>query len=1329
MPGMKALGDLLGDSPGIRAVRDKIARLLERPTDSRRLPPILIQGETGSGKGLLARMLHRTGPRPDGPFVDVNCAAIPETLLEAEMFGFERGAFTDARRSKPGLFQAAHRGTIFLDEIGLLPEALQAKLLKVLEDRSVRRLGATRDEPLDVWILTATNEDLRGAIRQRRFREDLYHRLAVLTVTLPPLRERGDDIVALAEHFLARVCADYGVPARTLTADAHTALRAYPWPGNVRELSNVMERAMLQSAGELITAEQLGFAETVAAPAARPEAVSLHDAMREHLVEVLTQTSWNISRTAALLGISRNTLRARMDKYGLREREGAPKPAPRARAAPTVSPMRAAPAVSAPPAATSLAASPTSGRRWERRRVALLRAALVPPGTPDAALETARALELLVDKVHTFGGRMEGLGPIGLAAVFGIEAGGDAADRAAHAALAIVKAIERARREERSEVGVRVGVHATAVLVGSRSGDADLDMDERRGLWPLLDELIERAPLDGILVTAEAARLLTRRFELTPGPAPIGHRPTHVLVGRERTGLGLGGRVGELVGRRQELDLLQSCLALAIGGQGQVVGLVGDAGIGKSRLIFELHQTLPADSVTYFEGHCPAYGADMPYLPVLEVLHAACGLDDLDTPEQMRAKVESVLADLGVDVGASAPYLLRLVGVKPGTETLAELQPDALKPRLLDAFRQLLLRMARRRPLVVVVDDLQWIDRASEECLSALAASAGAAPLLLLTTYRSGYRPPWIERSYATQVALRPLPPADSRRLLQALGADHLDAGLEERILAKAEGNPFFLEELARALRERQGDEPPSAIPDTIQDVLLARIDRLAPDDRALLHTASVVGEDLSLDLLQAVTGDPPAAVAAAVGRLVAAEFLIEDAGAAGNELMFRHALTQEVAYASVPVDRRRAVDTRVVEALERLHAGRLEQYVDRLGHHAFRGELWECAVGYLRQAGNQAAARSAHREAVTGFERALLALDRLPRPSEALERAIDLRFDLRTSLTPLAEYGRLGGVLREAEAIAESIGDRRRLARVSAYVSDYFRLMGDPERAIAAGLRALDIARADGDFALEVITNTYLGLAFYTRAEHARAMEFFRANVSRLVGDVERHLLGMAQLPAVHSRAWLAACLADLGDFEEAAALAREAVAIAEAANHLLSRAVAAFATGYTAFRRGAGVDAVSPLEQSLAIVRESGIGLWLPTVGAALGLAYVATGRVPEAVAVLEEVAEHETRMRRVGSHAARLAALSEAYLAAGRTADARATAGRALELARGHGERGYEAAATRMLGAIAAAAGDPAAAAAHYAGAIALARALGLRPLLAACETEAAALDPRR
>src|SRR3989475_1426862 len=373
---MRTVGSLqeyIGDSRGIEAIRERVEGWFQRQGDVRRLPPVLIEGETGTGKGLLARMIHRAGPRSDGPFVDVNCAAIPETLLEAEMFGFERGAFTDARRAKPGLFQTANRGTIFLDEVGLLSEALQAKLLKVREERSVRRLGATRDEPIDVWILTATNEDLRAAIQRRRFREDLYHRLAVLSLTLPPLRQRAGDVVTLAEHFLSRACADYGVSSKTLAADARAALLAYAWPGNVRELANLMERVALLSSEPQVRAGALGLPDAAAAPASAPAGSSLDDAVRDRVADVLTQTSWNISRTAALLGISRNTLRARIEKYGLRQGEtpAASTPTPPRRPEPRRArpePPPAEPSPLEPPRPALATASSPTPLRWERRR-------------------------------------------------------------------------------------------------------------------------------------------------------------------------------------------------------------------------------------------------------------------------------------------------------------------------------------------------------------------------------------------------------------------------------------------------------------------------------------------------------------------------------------------------------------------------------------------------------------------------------------------------------------------------------------------------------------------------------------------------------------------------------------------------------------------------------------------------------------------------------------------------------------------------------------------------------------------------------------------------
>src|SRR5690349_23673353 len=286
---MEEMADLLGESPAIKAVREKLRQLLERQPAGRRLPAILIQGETGTGKGLVARLVHRLGPRRGGPFVDINCPAIPETLLEAELFGFERGAFTDARHAKPGLFHTAHRGTLFLDEVGLLPASVQAKLLTVLEARTVRRLGSTKPEAVDVGVVSATNTDLREAVRERRFRDDLYHRLAVITVDLPPLRERARDVLLLAERFLARACADYGLSPKRLDASAQAGLLAYPWPGNIRELGNVIERAALFTEAAVITGVMLEplVAErrlpAAPAPGASAGAVTPEEAMRQYL--------------------------------------------------------------------------------------------------------------------------------------------------------------------------------------------------------------------------------------------------------------------------------------------------------------------------------------------------------------------------------------------------------------------------------------------------------------------------------------------------------------------------------------------------------------------------------------------------------------------------------------------------------------------------------------------------------------------------------------------------------------------------------------------------------------------------------------------------------------------------------------------------------------------------------------------------------------------------------------------------------------------------------------------------------------------------------------
>jgi len=221
------------------------------------VPTVLLQGETGTGKGLVARIIHDSGPRARGPFIDVNCAAIPDTMLEAELFGYEAGAFTDAKRAKSGLFEAAARGTLFLDEIDALPLLLQSKLLKAVEAKRIRRLGAVAEHAVDVKLIAATQADLQARVAEGRFRLDLYHRLSVLLLALPPLREREEDILQLASQFLQQYATGHGLPPKRLSQEAEAWLLRYPWPGNVRELSHLMERVTLLHREAIIDASIL----------------------------------------------------------------------------------------------------------------------------------------------------------------------------------------------------------------------------------------------------------------------------------------------------------------------------------------------------------------------------------------------------------------------------------------------------------------------------------------------------------------------------------------------------------------------------------------------------------------------------------------------------------------------------------------------------------------------------------------------------------------------------------------------------------------------------------------------------------------------------------------------------------------------------------------------------------------------------------------------------------------------------------------------------------------------------------------------------------------
>jgi DNA-binding NtrC family response regulator/tetratricopeptide (TPR) repeat protein len=1251
---MDPLEALVGESREIASLRARVARLLAGLGD-RRPPAILIEGETGTGKGLLARAIHRAGPRADGPMVDVNCAAIPETLLEAEMFGYERGAFTDARQAKRGLLEAAHRGTLFLDEVGLLSGTVQAKLLTALEDRQVRRLGGTRSEPVDVWILAATSEDLAAARRDGRFQEALYHRLSLVTFHLPPLRERGRDVLLLAERFLAQACADYGLRDKRLAPDAEAALLAYPWPGNVRELANVIERVTLLEEDPVVTARHLGLGApgvppAPAAAARRAERRSAAEDLRwslgpGDLLEALRQASWNVSRAAERLGIPRNTLRYRMEKYRLQPET--PEAEEAAAETPGAAPSAGTPA---PPRAERPTAPPA---RWERRRVTLLRAALSPSAAHPAP-DRYDGLDMIVGKIGIFGGRLEELSANGIIAAFGLEPVEDAPRRAAHAALAIQKAAGRVRAAADAG-GIKLGLHVGEFVVGQAGGAPEIVLEDKQAAWAVLESLVDHTAPDTITVSETVVPFLYPRFELAPVEAPAGGPPgARRLLGLDPAALESGRRLARFVGRAREIELLQAQRAAATRGRGQVVGIVGEAGLGKTRLLAEFRRSL-GESATYLEGHCVSYGSTIPYLPLADLVREHCGLRDVDGADVVAGKLSERLAELGMSPDG-VPYLLHLLGLKDEADRLAAVSPEAIQAGIFDTLRQLSLRASRQQLLVVAIENLHWIDKPSEEYLAGLVQELGGAPLLVLATYRPGYRPPWIDKSYATQIALHPLAAPESLMLVGSVLQDQVAVpeSVTRAILERAEGNPLFLEELTLAMTEAGEGAPALAVPATIQDVLLARISRLPEGPRWLLQTASVVGREVSRRLLRAVWAGP-GVVEAHLRELTRLEFVYEQAGGDEPVYLFKHALTREVAYGSLLPERRRDLHAATARALETLYADRLDEIQGRLAHHYARAEDAVKAVPALIRVAERAVRGYAHVEAVSILREATQLADRLS--AGARDRALlDLALREARSLYFLGGFREALDRLLHHEDRVEGLRDPTLAGPYAFWVGHTYSHLGDHERADRAARRAIAEAERCGDTATLGQARYVLSRGCFWAGRYAEGVAEGQQAVALLGRTAERWWLGAAHWGVAFNYGFL-------GEFGRALAESRQAQVIGEEIGDPRLQTYAAWTTGWLRASMGdwrAGIEACrQSLERSPDPVNTADALSFL-------GGAYLEQGDAGQAIEVLAQAVHEWGRFQHRPMLGWFTTLLGEAHLVNGDLARARELATQGLEIA---------------------------------------------------------------
>src|SRR5262245_22433050 len=702
-------------------------------------------------------------------------------------------------------------------------------------------------------------------------------------------------------------------------------------------------------------------------------------------------------------------------------------------------------------------------------------------------------LERMMDAVHRYEGTVNQVMGDGIMALFGAPlAHEDHAVRACYAALDMQAAMRRytdeVRRAHGVEVQIRVGLNSGEVVVRAIRNDLHTDYTALGQTTHLAARMEQLATPGSIRLTADTLRLAEGYIAVKPlGPVPVKglEQPIDVyeMTGagpiRSRLHAAAARGLTRFVGRESEFEALRQALARAAVGHGQVIAIVGEPGVGKSRLVWEVTHSHRVHGWLVLQTSSISHGKATSYLPIVDLLKGYFGIEDRDGPRTVREKLTGKLLTLDRTLEGDLPALLSLLDVPTDDLQWPTLDPPQRRRRTLDAVKRLLLRESQVQPVLVVVEDLHWIDSETQALLDELVESLPAARLLLLVNYRPEYQHAWGSRTYCAQLRLAPLPAEGVEQLLAALLGSN--AGLEPLtrvLIAQTEGNPFFLEECVRTLVETRAltgergayklARPLRAIqvPATVQAVIAARIDRLDGADKSLLQTASVVGKDVPLGLLRAIAELGEDELYAAIGRLQSAEFLYEAGILPDIEYTFKHALTHEVAYGSLLQDRRRALHVRIVETIERIYDDRLAEHVDRLAHHAFLGRDWANAVTYLRQAGAKALARSVHREAVSSFEDALTALTHLPETRETVEQAIDLRFDLRNALLPAAEWGRIEGYLREAEALARTSNDQRRLGSVLGYMSGLHLNTGGRAsdiRAFAQQVEAIGASLSDG--------------------------------------------------------------------------------------------------------------------------------------------------------------------------------------------------------------------------------------------------------------------------
>jgi len=838
--------------------------------------------------------------------------------------------------------------------------------------------------------------------------------------------------------------------------------------------------------------------------------------------------------------------------------------------------------------------------------------------------------QVLMDEIHRYEGTIDKFTGDGVMALFGAPvAHEDHAQRACYATLAMQRAIgeygEKIERECGVEFKMRIGLNSGPVIVSYVGNDLRMDYTAIGDTVNLASRMETNAKPGTVLVSSDTYKIARDFFNFDPlGKVEVKGKEEPVEAyqlieaGEVETRIGASVARGltKFVGRQREIVALKEAYEKVHSGSGQVVGIVGEAGVGKSRLILELKGVLPKEEYTCLEGQCLHYGGLMAYLPLLDILRSYFDIKEGDREFVIKKKMAEKIAHLDENLEVVVPPLHDLLSLKVEDVNYMMLEPQQKRDRIFEAIRDLLIRESQNRPLIIAIDDLQWIDKTSEEFLTYLIGWLANARILFIILYRPEYTHQWASKSYYSQIGVDQLPTETSAELVQAiLEGGEVVPELREIVLNRAAGNPLFMEEFTHTLLENGSIQKKDhqyvlstkaseiQVPDTIQGIIAARMDRLEENLKRTMQVASVIGRDFAYRILQTITGMREE-LKSYLLNLQGLEFIYEKNLFPELEYIFKHALTQEVAYNSLLLKRRKEIHERIGKAIEELYHDSLEEFYEVLAHHYSRSENLDKAYQYLKLSGDKAQSSYSNWEAFRFYREAIDVLNKLAETEENRRRGIEVRLSMGGPIIVLAYPEDSLQILQEGERLSKELGDKRSLATFCAGIGICYTVRGDPLQAIEYSEKSFREAEKIEDIELMAPIGFDLCSSYNIAGEYLKIVEVAPKAIALFEETGrESEFFGGPFNFNIYSAlcAFYGHAMGYLGNFAEGEALCEKALRFAHGIDSLYSLAyIEVLYSGLYAVK-GDGKNAVEHSQNAVRYIEE---GQMIPLLGVAWGI-----------------------------------------------------------------------------------------------------------------------------